>query len=317
MNADTFYFTASDGARIFCHRWYPESAPRAVVQIAHGMGEHGARYGRVAERLVSAGYAVLADDHRGHGRTATAAGPDCLGSFGPTGWDRVIDDARELNDHLAAEFPGTPRVLFGHSMGSMLSQQYLYRHGETLSAAVLSGSPGFGSAFQLFVSHTIARFERWRLGPDAASDLMDKLLFANSNEPFDAPDATGFEWLSRDVEEVGKYVEDPFCGFVLRTGSLVTLFAGAREARKKATSRGIPATLPVYVFSGTEDPVHNELKNLNRLLSRYREAGLTRLEHRFYEGGRHEMLNETNRDEVTDDLLAWLDRTLPERLPEQ
>jgi len=312
MNADTFFFEASDGARIFCHRWYPESTPRAAIHIAHGMGEHSARYARVAQPLVEAGYAVLADDHRGHGRTAVEAGPDCLGDIGAAGWDRVVEDARELNAHLGDEFPGVPRVLFGHSMGSMLSQQYLYRHGDTLDAAVLSGSPGFGGAFGLFVSHTLARFERWRLGNEGESALMDKLLFGNANDPFDAPDATGFEWLSRDADEVRKYVDDPFCGFVLRTGGLCTLFAGAREARRKSSCARIPTSLPIYVFSGADDPVHGELKNLDRLLQRYREAGIANLEQRFYEGGRHEMLNETNRDEVTADLLAWLDRRFPE-----
>ena len=313
MKADTFYFEASDGAQIFCHRWYPQTTPRAAIHIAHGMGEHSARYARVAAPLVEAGYAVLADDHRGHGQTATAAGPDCLGDFGPGGWDRVVEDARELNNHLAGEFPGVPRVLFGHSMGSMLAQQYLYRYGETLDAAVLSGSPGFGTAFQLFFSHTIARFERWRLGPSGESALMDKLLFGNANEPFDGPEANGFEWLSRDAAEVRAYVDDPFCGFVVRTGGLCTLFGGSRVTRKKASCAKIPVTLPIYLFCGVDDPVHGELKNINRLLKRYREAGISNLQHRFYEGGRHEMLNETNRDEVTSDLLAWLDATLPER----
>jgi alpha-beta hydrolase superfamily lysophospholipase len=306
MKADTFFFEASDGARIFCHRWYPDAAPRAAIHIAHGMGEHSARYARVAEPLVAAGYAVLADDHRGHGQTAVAAGPDCLGDFGAAGWDRVVEDACELNGYLATEFPGVPRVLFGHSMGSMLAQQYLYRHGDTLTAAVLSGSPGFGSAFQLFLSHTIARFERWRLGPAGESALMDKLLFGNANETFDGPEATGFEWLSRDESEVQLYVDDPFCGFVVRTGGLCTLFCGGREARKKSACAMIPPALPIYVFSGADDPVHGEFKNINRLLTRYAEAGVSTVQHRFYEGGRHEMLNETNRDEVTDDLLAWL-----------
>jgi alpha-beta hydrolase superfamily lysophospholipase len=297
-------FVASDGKEIHCYRWHVAGKPRAIVQIAHGMGEHAARYRDVARRLVAAGYAVVANDHRGHGDTA---GLEHLGDFGPGGWDRVIADTYEINAHVADQFPGTPRVLLGHSMGAMLTQQYLYRHGATLQGVVISGSPGLGAIFQLFLMHTIARFERARLGADATSALLDRLVFGAANDPFEGD--TGFEWLSRDAEQVRRYVADPFCGFVLRTGGLCDLFAGARQARKKKWIAQIPTQLPIYVFSGSADPVGT---GLQRLEKRYRAAGIADLTVRMYEGGRHEMFNETNRDEVIDDLICWLDSRVPE-----
>jgi alpha-beta hydrolase superfamily lysophospholipase len=298
---DEFEFAASDGAEIHCYRWHDGTPPRALIQIAHGMGEHAARYRDVAERLVGEGYLVLADDHRGHGATA---GPDRLGAFGPLGSDRVIDDLHELNRHLRQRFPGVPLVMLGHSMGAMLLQQYLYRYGTTLDAAVISGSPGLGNPLELWLMHSIARFERWRRGATAQSPLLERLVFGAANDPFEGE--TGFEWLSRDVVEVQRYVDDAYCGFVLDTGSLCSLFAGARAARRMRNVRQIPNRLPIYVFSGGDDPVHGSAAGLERLEKRYRRAGVADLTVRLYPGGRHEMFNETNRAEVVTDLLDWL-----------
>ena len=300
-----FRFTASDGVDLRCFVWRPSGPPRAAVHIAHGMGEHAARYRRIGDRLAEHGYLAIADDHRGHGETAD---PRRLGDIGPDGWNRMVADLHELNAHLGDLAPDAPRILLGHSMGAMLAQQYLCAHGDTLDAAVLSGSPGLGAAFALWFSHTIARFERLRLGADAASPLMQRLLFGSANDSFKGP--TGFEWLSRDADEVARYVADPKCGFVLRVGGLCDLFAGSRRARKASSIAAIPRRLPIYVLSGTDDPVHAGGKGLDRLLGAYRKAGLSNVTERRYVGGRHEMFNETNRDEVERDLLDWLDRTL-------
>lgn len=294
--------TATDGRRLHCYHWSPEAPPRATVQIAHGMGEHAARYDWFARGLTADGYAVYANDHRGHGHTADRDG---LGNLGEDGWNRVIGDAATLHEHITSEHPGVACVFFGHSMGAMLTQQYLYRFGAGLHAAVISGSPGFSGAFGLWLSHTIARFEAWRLGREGESTFLEKMIFGNANKAFDSPDATGFEWLSRDPAQVQQYAADPLCGFVLRAGSLADLFAGAREARRNENIQRIPTALPVYVFSGSDDPVHNEQRGLDKLLKSYR-GHLERVDSRFYPGGRHEMLNETNRQEVVDDLTRWL-----------
>lgn len=303
---ESFVINTSSGTPLHYYRWLPEAPCVATIQIAHGMGEHAARYDWVARELNASGYAVFADDHRGHGRTAAADG---LGDLGEDGWNRAIRDAHDLHLAIAAQFPDVPHVLLGHSMGAMLTQQYLYRHANGLSAAVISGSPGFGGAFQLWLSHTIARFERWRHGATGESPLLQKMIFGDANKSFDGPEATGFEWLSRDSDQVQHYVDDPFCGFVLRSGSLADLFAGAREARRRESVSRIPGGLPVYVFSGADDPVHGEQKGLERLLDAY-GGQLENVTSRIYPGGRHEMMNETNRQEVVDDLRRWLADTL-------
>lgn len=304
---ETFKLKAGDGATLHVYRWLPENAPRAAVQIAHGMGEHAARYDATAQALADAGYAVYANDHRGHGRTAD---PERLGWFGADGWNRVIADAADLNAHIASAHPDVPRVLLGHSMGAMLATQFLYRHGARLDAAVLSGPPGFPGRFQGWLSRTIACFESWRLGADAPSPLLQKLVFGTANRDFEREGATGYEWLSRDPEQVAAYVADPLCGFVLRAGSLAELFDGVRQARRRNNVLQIPRHLPLYVFCGSDDPVHGEERNLARLLGSYRDH-MQRVDYRAYPGGRHEMLNETNRGEVIQDLLDWLDDVLP------
>ena len=303
-------FTAPDGHVVHYYRWLPAAAASGTVQIAHGMGEHATRYDWAAGRLTEAGYAVYAQDHRGHGRSAELG----FGDMGEDGWNRTINDAHLLREVIRTEHAGKPHALIGHSMGAMLTQQYLYRYGDDLNAVVISGSPGLGGAVKLWLSHTIARFEAWRLGDHGESALLQKMLFGDANKTFDAPGATGFEWLSRDAEQVRHYVEDPACGFVLRSGSLARLFAGAREARNSRRIALIPTGLPVYVFSGGADPVHDAEKGLDRLVSRYRRS-VRHLDYRLYDGGRHEMLNETNRDAVMDDLLSWLDRSLFPQAP--
>ncbi len=303
MTVEMFELEGSDGKSIHARCWRPSGHLKAAVQIAHGMGEHIGRYDRVAESLNEAGYVVYGNDHRGHGTTD----PDRLGELGDDGWNLTLDDARRLNEHIESDHPTLKRILLGHSMGAMLTQQYLYRYGHTLDAAILSGSPGIANPLQSLITGLLARFETWRLGPAAESELLQNLLFANANKAFDDEDATGFEWLSRDAEEVQKYVEDPQCGGTLRPGSLVALFNGAREAARRANVATIPKDLPIYIVSGADDPVHGEEKNLQRLLDRYRAADLE-VDYRLYPGGRHEMFNETNRDAVIDDLIGWLDR---------
>ena len=301
IQAEPIDLKGSDGKPIYGCRWIA-GAPRAAVQIAHGMGEHVGRYGPVAKRLNAAGYVVYGNDHRGHGHTD----PDRLGDMGEDGWNRVLEDMRLLNQRMAADHPELKRVLLGHSMGAMLTQQYLCRHGETIDAVVLSGSPGIHGAVQSAITRLLTQIEAWRLGPAGESALLANLLFGQANKDFDNEEASGFEWLSRDPDEVRKYVDDPRCGAVLRTGSLLAMIRGTREAASEEGIARVPKDLPIYVLSGTADPVHNELKGLNRLYGRYAAAGLS-VERKLYEEGRHEMFNEVNRDEVLDDLVSWLD----------
>lgn len=299
--------TTRDGAEVVVHRHVPDGTVIGVVHLAHGMAEHARRYDHLAEALTAAGLAVYAEDHRGHGESA--ATPDDLGYFAERrGWALVLDDLHRVTLRARAEFPDLPVVLFGHSMGSFLAQQYLFTFPGEVDAYVLSGSNGpVGPLAE--AGAVAARAERARLGPGGRSDLLDRLVFGAYNRPFE-PARTRFDWLSRDEAQVDAYIADPWCGFVPTTQMYLDLFSGLRvigqAERVRAAAR--PDT-PVYAFAGSEDPVGGAA-GMTSLLEHYRAAGLTAVEHRLYDGGRHEMLNETNRDEVVADVLAWIESQL-------
>jgi alpha-beta hydrolase superfamily lysophospholipase len=303
---DTFTLDAADGQRLFVYRWLPPGLPRAVVQIAHGAAEHAARYRRVARVLVAAGYAVYANDHRGHGRTAADFGR--YGVAGPGGWDAIVSDAGHLTSHIKARHPGQPVVLLGHSMGGLIAQDYLQRFGAGLAGAVLSGTTGRELAN---IAEILPRLEAElaRAGRDAPSETF-LTIFAGFNEPFAGPEATGLEWLSRDQAEVRAYIEDPWCGEPLSNGFLHDLILGVRRMWTPDNERRVPRGVPILVFAGDHDPVGDWGEALRDLVDRYERLGAGPITLRLYPGGRHEMLNETNRDEVQADLVAWLDRAL-------
>lgn len=299
MQADTFT-VARAGREIFVRRWAPHGTPRAAIQIAHGLAEHSARYGRLAEALTGRGYIVYASDHRGHGPACPAGD---LGYFADAdGWRACLDDLDAVARRIEADLPGLPRVFLGHSMGSFLGQTYIAEHGGELAAAVLSGTNGPPPAI-LPIGKAIATFERWRLGPRGRSPLVQQLLFGELNKPF-KPARTPFDWLSRDEKEVDAYVADPLCGFPVTTQLALDLVGALQRLASPETAARIPKSLPLYIFSGARDPVGAKLQGL---IDVYRQAGLQKLSVKVYPDARHETLNETNRDEVTADLITWLD----------
>jgi alpha-beta hydrolase superfamily lysophospholipase len=299
MLSETFAIP-HDGRDIFVRRWAPETNSRATLQISHGLGEHSARYARLAEALTGAGYVVYASDHRGHGPTCP---PADLGFFAETkGWRACLDDLHVVANEIDRRHAGLPQVFFGHSTGSYFGQTLLAERGARLSGAVLSGSNGKLPAPLLAFGRRLAGFERWRLGPRGKSPLVQQLIFGAQNKPF-RPARTPFDWLSRDEGEVDKYVADPLCGFANSNQLALDLVEGLQTLASPELAARIPKGLPIYVFKGERDPV---AANLQNLIDVYRAAGLTRVAYKVYPDARHETLNETNRDEVTADLLAWL-----------
>lgn len=305
MKTETFSFGAEDGTSIFTYFWQPDTdaAPSAVVQIAHGMAEHAGRYARFAEALTGAGFAVYANDHRGHGRTA--ADPSEIGYFGDTnGWYLVIKDMARLTDRIRERHPGIPVMIFGHSMGSFLTRAYLSRYGEGLAGVVLSGTggnPGFLGA----IGRWIAAYECLRKGRRTPSPLMTALSFGDFNKPF-KPSRTDFDWLSRDPAEVDKYVADPLCGGVFSAGFYADLLGGLKDLYRSAAIAAIPRDLPILFISGERDPVGKDTKGVQAVARSYTAAGIEDVTVRFYEDARHELLNETNRDDVTAEVLNWM-----------
>jgi len=294
------YTVARAGREIFVRAWTPDGPPAATVQISHGVGEHGGRYARLAEALTSAGYAVHASDHRGHG---TSCPPADLGFFAErNGWRACLDDLHAVADEIRRRHGHIPQVFFGHSMGSFLGQTLLAERGDKFAAAVLSGSNGAPPAI-LALGKRVAAFENWRLGSRGKSPLVQRLLFGELNRPF-KPARTEFDWLSRDEAEVDKYAQDPLCVFPVTNALALDLVEGLSTLASPALAARIPKDLPLYIFKGSRDSV---AVNLQSLLDVYRKAGLKRVTYKEYPDGRHEMLNETNRAEVTADLIAWLD----------
>lgn len=307
MHASTYTLAAADAVSLFVYRWLPGAPPKAAIQIAHGLAEHAGRYARLATALTAAGYAVYANDHRGHGRTARR--PQDLGFFAESnGWRKCLDDLGAVRQRIAADHPGVPIVLVGHSMGSFLAQQVISEQGEALAGAVLSASNGKPPPLAA-AGRLLARIERWRLGQHGRSALLHALAFGAFNKPF-APARTPSDWLSRDAAEVDKYVADPLCGFQSSIQLWIDLLDALGDIADPVRQARIPKRLPILVIAGGKDPVSANTKGLEQLLAAYRAAGLERVTHRFYPEARHELFNEVNRDEVTRDLVAWLDGTV-------
>jgi alpha-beta hydrolase superfamily lysophospholipase len=300
----TFSLPAGAGLPLFVHRWLPADAPRRVVQIVHGMVEHGGRYAQLAEALNAAGHAVYAHDQRGHGRTAPA--PADLGYPGnAAGWRTLIEDVDLVQARIAKDFPGVPIVLLGHSMGAFVAQQFAGERGASLRGLILTGtyqeSRGLARAGSL-----LARLERWRLGRRGQSRLIQALTFDAYNKRF-GPWRTAFDWLSRDPGEVDRYIADPLCGCPPSVQIWVEVL--------DALANGLPLPppdLPICLMTGGHDAMCGPDSHANKLAASFRASGC-RLTHLVYPGARHELFHETNREEVTRDLVEWLDSVVSGR----
>lgn len=284
--------TDQHGVDVFT-RWWPIESPNGVVLLSHGASEHSARYERFAQALNSARFAVVGVDHRGHGRSAAATG---RGVMGPGGGMAVIDDLHELRAAARSEFgDGLPVFLFGHSMGSLIALAYLTHHADGLSASVLCGFPSD-------IDETAALGELLQgLAEAGMRDQPAEDLLSENNAPFE-PARTNYDWLSRDPAEVDKYVSDPMCGDdnPLTYGYLIDLFDVVAPARQHLAE----ISCPVFVIAGDQDPAGAMGAHPAKLATALEAAGVE-TDVRLYEGARHELLNETNRDAVTTDIIDW------------
>lgn len=278
-----FTLSRPDGQSLACYHWLNGESPRAVLVVAHGMGEHALRYRSALDRLIESGIAIYALDHRGHGATIALSDREA-GDFGPDGFAAVVGDLAALVETARSENPDVPLFLLGHSMGSFIGQAFLIDHGAMVDGAVLVGT----TAVDLLADAMAKE-------PDALAAL---------NRPFE-PARTPCDWLSRDEGEVDAYIEDPLCGFSLVPDSMVSLLSqGARFANPAELAR-IPDGLPLYILIGARDVLVTDFGRLEPLVDRYRAAGLDPVV-MIYPEGRHEILNEINREEVVGNLLDWL-----------
>ncbi len=281
---DPIEIPSAGGVVLAGYRWQPEQPPRGIVQLVHGVGEHSRRYDRVAQACVDAGFVVYAHDHRGHGRTATD--PQHYGVLGEGGWTELVADIGRVGAVARAAHPALPLGVVAHSLGSFATQQYLLDHSADVDAVVLSGT----AAIDLI---------------EPAMDLDAPMDLTAFNAAF-SPPRTDFDWLSRDDAEVDKYLADPACGFGLDVAGSRAMFAGARRVADPAEVANMRASLPVYIVVGELDPVNAGLALVTPLVQRYEDAGLSDVTFVSYPGARHEVFNETNRDEVVGGVVGWL-----------
>ena len=282
MNREQFWFKSADGLEIATFRWRAQGRATAIVQIAHGMAEHAERYDHVAEFLSRAGYHVYANDHRGHGLTGTRS--NSVGSFGAGGWNGLVDDMAKLTAVAREREHGLPVILLGHSMGSIAAQQYILDRSADIAAVALSGSV----ATDLLAMNS---------NPDGDLTALNKVF---------EPARTPFDWLSRDPAEVDKYVADPLCGYQLSPEAMMSLGASMMRLGDANEIGRIRKDLPIYIFAGDADPLNQKLEWLKPVAQRYRAGGIKDVSEKYYAGARHEVLNETNRDEVMRDLGGWI-----------
>ena len=300
-----FYFPSCDGkSSIRARECRPEGTPKAVVQIAHGIAEHIERYDDFAAFLASKGFLVVGNDHLGHGKSFKTA--EDKGFFTEKdGWMTVVSDLKKLHDTVAAENPGIPYVFFGHSMGSFLARTYLIKYPKDLSAAVISGTGHQGKALVIAgetMGNLLSRFKGARSDGQALNDIAFGAYCAKIENP-----RTAFDWLSRKEENVDKYMADENCGFVCKTGLYRDMMSGIKFITNQKNIELMNKATPVYFMSGDADPVGDYGKGVEAAYKAFCKAGMQDVTIRLYPGGRHEMLNEINNEQVYADILDWIE----------
>ena len=298
-----FQHSLGDHSAHYVYRWLPEGEPRALLQIVHGMAEHAGRYARLAEALTAAGFVVIAQDLPGHGRTGEMAGiHGHLADF--DGWNFALKAVRAVRERAAQDHPGLPVFLFGHSMGSLLGQYELVERGDDFAGAVLCATTADMGALRP-VGLGLMRGVSLLMGRRYHSWLGEQLSFKEFNKRF-APNRTEFDWLSRDTEEVDRYMADGWCGFRCTTALWSDLLAAGKALGDRKRLQRVPKDLPICLIVGSEDPVPNGAEGPHLLAKKYRKAGVREVSVKVYDGARHELLNETCREQVTGDLRDWL-----------
>lgn len=300
-----------DDTSLFLRKWVPTGSPKAVVLVVHGMSEHSARYEEFAQVLCTQGYAVFAHDQRGHGQTGLRA---TLGHFADTdGWELVVQDVESVRKEIIRTYPGVPVLLFAHSMGSFIAQSYLIEHSKHLAGAMLCGS-NYRKPWFYRIAQGVVGYHLLRQGPKGKSDAFHNLVFGSMNKTI-KPRRTECDWLSRNPQEVDKYIQDPLCGFKGTNRFWLDYLQGMQHISRSENLAKISASLPLLVIGGDADPVSNGA-GLVRLVEAFKAAGKTRTQLRLFAGARHELLNETNKAEVIGYVLEWLSlRINPAALP--
>lgn len=310
MQYNTHTFTASDGEEICYYKWKkaPNTQLRGVVQIAHGIGEHAARYDAIAQRLVSEGFIVYANDHRAHGKTAEIK--RLYGHYdGDDYFEDAVDDMHTLTTVMKTENPDTKFILFGHSMGSLLSRKYATMYGNDIDALILSGTASFIKGlghFGLVATKAVSAVK----GRVKGNETLRALFFDEFNKKF-RPNRTKLDWLSRDDDAVDVFEADPYRIENFSLGVFADIISNSRKINTPQAFKNIPNKIPVLIFSGDKDPVGEMGKGVKKVAKKFKKHGNKDLTFHLYKDGRHEMLNEINSQEVEQDIIDWLAVSIP------
>lgn len=295
------WLRASDGQTVFYNEFLPEDNNVSfVVQIFHGMAEHSERYADFAEYLVGKGAAVYISDHRGHGRNCLKPGQYGVWQEKNT-WFTIVDDLKVLNDIAEKNFPGRPIFVLGHSMGSFLARTFITLYSSDLKGVILTGT-GSNPTFVLNIAYFIAWLQCKIYGVSHSAKLLDKLSFGSFNKGFSSP----FQWLTRDQKIVENYINDPYCGGIFSSSFYRGFFSGLMYNNKIGNAKKISKDIPFLFLAGSEDPVGNFGKGVQEAEDFYKKAGLRKIDCKMYSGARHEILNETNKQEVYRDIYEWI-----------
>lgn len=309
MKKEEFYFDSRDGiSRIHAVRYSPDQGEiTCIIQIVHGMAEYVERYEEFASFLTDRGIVVTGEDHLGHGKS--------VGEDGTYGYfcrqdaaTVVVRDVHRLKKMTQELYPSVPYVILGHSMGSFILRNYMCRYGSGISGAIIVGT-GMQSAFLLSLGKTAAWIQKIFCGDRHVSRLIDKLAFSSYNKKIDNP-VTKFDWLSRNSENVKKYIDDPLCGFVFTVNGFRTSFELISRIRKRENLEKIPKNLPVLMVSGADDPVGDYGAGVRKAYESMKSVGISDITLKLYDRDRHELLNETDRAMVMQDIYDWLKSTV-------
>ena len=289
---------------IFLRIWENVTEPKAIVQIFHGMGEHSKRYSDFALFLNSQGFIVYACDQRGHGKTADS--PHLLGYIGQNGFHAIVEDQYIITQEIKTAYPNLPVIIFGHSFGSFIAQEYLIHYGQEIHAVILSGS-ALQKGLQIQLGAFIAACEYCFRDETKEDQLATFLAFSSYNKKFN-DSASKFRWLSSDKEQVHKYEKDPYCGSVFPVNFYYHFLKGLKTLYKRDKLIKIRKNLPVLILSGENDPVGNYSQSVKKLYHFYQNLGLTQVTLKIFSGMRHELTNEMNKKEVYLWLANWLNK---------
>ncbi|WP_419741449.1 alpha/beta hydrolase [Paraclostridium dentum] len=305
MKISNFTFKGEENTDIYVYKYEPieKENINGIVQISHGMSEEAGRYKRFANYLTDNGYIVYINDHRGHGKSAENI--NRIGILAEKdGIHCIVKDLNKLTKIIKTENNGLPIFLFSHSMGSFAAQKYIIDYSEDIDGVILSGTNGL-HGIEVDLGFLVAKVMSKIQGREKKAYLIDKLAFGGFNKKF-KPNKSEFDWLSRDFKEVEKYIKNEYCGVVFSNGYFYDLFKLFKEIRNINNLKKINSKLPIYIFAGDKDPVGKFGKGVTKLYENYKKVGIENVEFKLYSGGRHEMLNEINKDEVINDTINWI-----------